>query len=51
MLMFLIRRFGTMLVTLAAISVLIFGIINLPEGKHLVIDSKVSLTSYEKYFN
>ncbi len=26
-------------------------IINLPEGKHLVIDSKVSLTAYEKYFN
>jgi len=26
-------------------------IINLPEDKHLIIDSKVSLTSYEKYFN
>jgi DNA recombination protein RmuC len=26
-------------------------IINLPEGKHLVIDSKVSLTAYEKFFN
>ncbi|HFC01148.1 MAG TPA: DNA recombination protein RmuC, partial [Phaeodactylibacter sp.] len=26
-------------------------IINLPDGKHLVIDSKVSLTAYEKYFN
>jgi len=26
-------------------------IINLPAGKHLIIDSKVSLTSYEKYFN
>ena len=26
-------------------------IINLPEDKHLVIDSKVSLTAYEKYFN
>ena len=26
-------------------------IINLPEDKHLVIDSKVSLTSYEKFFN
>jgi len=26
-------------------------IINLPEEKHLIIDSKVSLTSYEKYFN
>ena len=26
-------------------------IINLPEGKHLIIDSKVSLTAYEKYFN
>ncbi|MFK7944964.1 MAG: ABC transporter permease [Paracoccaceae bacterium] len=35
MLMFLIRRSLTMLVTLAAISVLIFGIINLPEGNYL----------------
>jgi len=26
-------------------------IINLPEGKHLVIDSKVSLVSYERYVN
>lgn len=26
-------------------------IINLPEEKHLVIDSKVSLTAYERYFN
>lgn len=26
-------------------------IIQLPEGKHLVVDSKVSLTAYEKYFN
>jgi len=26
-------------------------IINLPESKHLVIDSKVSLVAYEKYFN
>jgi len=26
-------------------------IINLPEQKHLIIDSKVSLTAYEKYFN
>jgi DNA recombination protein RmuC len=26
-------------------------IIQLPEGKHLVIDSKVSLTAYERYFN
>lgn len=26
-------------------------IINLPEKKHLVIDSKVSLVAYEKYFN
>ncbi len=26
-------------------------IINLPEDKHLIIDSKVSLTAYEKYFN
>ena len=26
-------------------------IINLPEGKHLIIDSKVSLKAYEKYFN
>ncbi|HFA51110.1 MAG TPA: DNA recombination protein RmuC [Bacteroidetes bacterium] len=26
-------------------------IINLPEGKHLIVDSKVSLTAYEKYFN
>ena len=25
-------------------------IINLPEGKHLIIDSKVSLVAYEKYF-
>jgi peptide/nickel transport system permease protein len=32
---FLARRFATMLVTLAAISVLIFGIINLPEGNYL----------------
>ncbi len=26
-------------------------VINLPEGKHLVLDSKVSLTAYEKFFN
>lgn len=26
-------------------------IINLPEAKHLVIDSKVSLVAYERYFN
>ncbi|MCL2389342.1 MAG: DNA recombination protein RmuC [Elusimicrobia bacterium] len=26
-------------------------IINLPEGKHVVVDAKVSLTAYEKYFN
>ena len=26
-------------------------IINLPEGRHLIVDSKVSLTSYEAYFN
>lgn len=26
-------------------------IINLPEGKHLIIDSKVSLTAYESYFS
>jgi len=26
-------------------------IINLPDGKHLVIDSKVSLKAYEQYFN
>ncbi len=26
-------------------------VINLPESKHLVIDSKVSLRDYEKYFN
>ena len=26
-------------------------IINLPENKHLIIDSKVSLTAYEKFFN
>ncbi len=26
-------------------------IVNLPEGKCLVVDSKVSLTAYEKYFN
>lgn len=26
-------------------------IINLPEGKHLIIDSKVSLTAYEAYYN
>ncbi len=26
-------------------------IINLPENRHLIIDSKVSLTGYEKYFN
>jgi len=35
MLMFLAKRFGTMLVTLAAVSVLIFAIINLPEGNYL----------------
>ncbi|MEM7743313.1 MAG: ABC transporter permease [Pseudomonadota bacterium] len=35
MLIFLIRRFATMLVTLAAISVLIFAIINLPDGNYL----------------
>ena len=32
---FLIRRFLTMLVTLAAVSMLIFAIINLPEGNYL----------------
>lgn len=26
-------------------------IINLPEGKHLIIDSKVSLTAYEQFFH
>ncbi len=26
-------------------------IINLPEDKHLIVDSKVSLVAYEKYFN
>ncbi len=26
-------------------------IINLPDGKHIVIDSKVSLTAYEKFYN
>ncbi len=26
-------------------------IINLPEGKHLIVDSKVSLVAYERYFN
>lgn len=26
-------------------------IINLPEDKHIIIDSKVSLTAYEKFFN
>ncbi len=26
-------------------------IINLPDGKHLVIDSKVSLSAFERYFN
>lgn len=26
-------------------------IINLPDGKHLIIDSKVSLKAYEKFFN
>ena len=35
MIVFLAQRFATMLVTLAAISVLIFGIINLPEGNYL----------------
>ena len=35
MLMFLIRRSLTMVVTLAAISVLIFAIINLPEGNFI----------------
>ena len=35
MIVFLVRRFLTMLVTLAAISVLIFVIINLPEGNYL----------------
>ena len=35
MLTFLIRRFLTMIVTLLAISVLIFAIINLPEGNYL----------------
>ena len=27
------------------------AIVNLPENKHLIIDSKVSLTHYEKYFS
>lgn len=35
MLIFLVRRFLTMVVTLAAISVLIFVIINLPDGNYL----------------
>ncbi len=35
MILFLLRRFATMLVTLGAISVLIFAIINLPEGNYL----------------
>ena len=35
MITFLVRRFLTMLVTLLAISVLIFAIINLPEGNYL----------------
>jgi DNA recombination protein RmuC len=26
-------------------------IINLPDGKHLILDSKVSLTAYERFFN
>jgi len=26
-------------------------IINLPDGKHLIVDSKVSLTAYERYYN
>lgn len=26
-------------------------VINLPEGKHLIIDSKVSLAAYERFFN
>lgn len=26
-------------------------LVNLPDGKHLVIDSKVSLTAYERFFN
>ncbi|MCB0705157.1 MAG: DNA recombination protein RmuC [Saprospiraceae bacterium] len=26
-------------------------IVNLPEGKHLILDSKVSLTAFERYFN
>lgn len=26
-------------------------IIHLPEGKHLIVDSKVSLTAYEKFYN
>jgi DNA recombination protein RmuC len=25
--------------------------VNLPEGKHIIIDSKTSLTAYEKYYN
>ena len=35
MIRFLVQRFATMLVTLAAISVLIFVIVNLPEGNYL----------------
>jgi DNA recombination protein RmuC len=26
-------------------------VINLPDGKKMIVDSKVSLTAYEKYIN